>query len=202
MKLVPKGTAFMASGTVYARVVLPRGMDINLDVNRVLPDVLIFDGEVPLVSQWKNNNKDSGPAPPLPDPLPERAFARIRPNQWLDSLSKADEVPGAEGSVYTVTADLVDVPLQVLPDREKTFSSFVGKVCIFLLLLFVWIATDETSTYRQVVFGSKGAVAGLLGNAAVTVDVEGLPTGSGEAGEMELSGLPFQGSVVVGKRSL
>jgi len=32
--------------------------------------------------------------------------------------------------------------------------------------------------------------------------VEGLSCGDGEAGEMELSGLPFQGSVVVGKKSL
>jgi hypothetical protein len=53
----------------------------------------------------------------------------------------------------------------------------------------------------QVIFGS-GAVAGLLGNTAVAVNVEGFPTGGGEAGEMELSGLPFHGSVVVGRKSL
>lgn len=51
-------------------------------------------------------------------------------------------------------------------------------------------------------FGTKGAVAGILGTAAVGVDVEGLPNGNGEAGEMELSGLPFQGSVIVGKKGL
>ena len=119
----------MASGTVYARVVLPKGMDVNLDVNRVLPDVLIFDGEVPLLFLDRRDEEDGNPAPPLPDPLPERAFARIRPDKWLDSLSKADEAPSQEGSVYTVTADLVDVPLQVLPGREKAFSTFVGKVC-------------------------------------------------------------------------
>jgi hypothetical protein len=69
MKLVPKGTAFAASGTVYARVVLPQGMNINLDANRVLPDVLIFDGEVPLML-LDDDGEDGDPAPPLPDPLP------------------------------------------------------------------------------------------------------------------------------------
>jgi len=124
--------------------------------------------------------KEADPAPPLPDPLPERAFARIRPDEWLDSLSEVDEIPGEEGSVYTVTADLVDVPLQVLPGREKAFSNFVGKV----------------------VFGTNGAVAGLSGSVAVAIEVEGLPLGSGEAGEMELSGLPFQTSFIVGRKSL
>jgi hypothetical protein len=127
MKLVPKGTTFMATGTVYARVVLPPGMNISMDVNRILPDVLVFDGDVPL-QVLSDVDKGGDPAPPLPDPLPERAFARIRPDNWLDSLSQGDEVPGNEGSVYTVTADLVDVPLQILPGREKAFRSFVGKV--------------------------------------------------------------------------
>jgi hypothetical protein len=129
MKLIPKGTLFTASGTVYARVVLPQGMDINLDVNRVLPDVLVFDGEVPSPFPGSKDENEDDPVPPLPDPLPERAFARIRPEKWLDSLSKVDEVPGKEGSTYTVTAKIVDVPLQVLPGRQKAFSNFVSKVC-------------------------------------------------------------------------
>ena len=133
MKLVPKGTIFTASGAVYARVVLPLGMNISMDVNRILPDVLIFDGEVPLLVN--GDDRDGDPAPPLPDPLPERAFARIRPDKWLDSLSQPDEAPGEEGPIYTVTADLVDVPLQILPGREKAFRNFVGKVCNHLYLL-------------------------------------------------------------------
>jgi len=82
--------------------------------------------------------------------------------------------------VYIVTAAIVDVPLQVLPGRQKDFSNFLSKV----------------------VFGTKGALAGILGSTAVAVDVEGLPSGDGEAGEMELSGLPLQGSVIVGKKSM
>jgi len=70
----------------------------------------------------------------------------------------------------------------VLPGRQTEFSNFV----------------------RKVIFDSGGAVAGILGSAAVAVDVHGLPVhgGSGEDGEMELSGLPFQGSVVIGKKNM
>lgn len=50
----------------------------------------------------------------------------------------------------------------------------------------------------QVVFGSHGALAGLLGTAAVAVDVKGLPFGNGR--EIELTGLPFRGSVRIGKK--
>jgi hypothetical protein len=179
MKVVPFGTSFTASGTIYARVVLPQGMKINLNVSRLLPDVLVFDGEVPILSlDGKDDEGDIPPAPPLPDPLPERAFARIRPGDWLVSSSQPGEPEGDEGSVYIVTADIVDVPLQVLPGRQKVFRSFVSKV----------------------VFGTKGALAGILGSTAVAVDVEGLPNGDGKSGEMELSGLPFQGSVTVGKK--
>jgi hypothetical protein len=50
----------------------------------------------------------------------------------------------------------------------------------------------------QVVFGKDGAVAGLLGHGAVAVDVNGLPFGNGR--EIELMGLPFRGSVRIGKK--
>lgn len=136
MKLVPKGTSFVASGTVYAKVVLPQGMKVGLEINRVLPDVLVFDGEVPLLSvdptfSEAGGEKDGDSVPPLPDPLPERAFARIRPEEWLDADSEADETIGDEGSVYTVTADIIEVPLQVLPGRQKDFSNFVSKVSFY-----------------------------------------------------------------------
>ena len=51
-------------------------------------------------------------------------------------------------------------------------------------------------------FGSQGAVAGLLGSAAVTAGIHGLPVDDGTDGEMELIGLPFRGSVRVGKKGL
>jgi len=74
------------------------------------------------------------------------------------------------------------VPLEVLPGREREFRSFVAKV--------IWGA-------------GGGAVAGVQGVAAVSVRVEGLPIDphdGGRGGAMVLTGLPFQGSVRIGKK--
>ncbi|KAF5310323.1 hypothetical protein D9611_012056 [Ephemerocybe angulata] len=178
MKLKPKGSngQFFASGTVFARIVLPKGMDVTLDVSKVLPDVLIFDGEVPVNFSW---TPPAPPEPPLPDPLPERAFGHIRPEDWLNATSVRDPSGVDEGSAYAVTAKVVDVPLEVLPGRQKEFSNFVSKV----------------------IFNSDGAVAGLQGVAAVSVSVEGLPV-DGRESELSLQGLPFRGSVKINKKSL
>lgn len=128
------GGSFLASGTVWARAVLPRGMDIELDARRVLPDVLVFDGEVPesSITHPSLHSYASPTHPPLPDPLPERAFARIMPDDWLPSSCVPSEGEEGEGSAYIVTANITDVPLEVLPGRNKEFSSFVSKVwCLF-----------------------------------------------------------------------
>ncbi|KAG6828723.1 hypothetical protein H0H92_006952 [Tricholoma furcatifolium] len=175
MKVKP-GTTFLASGTVFARIVLPKGIDVDLDVSRVFPDVLVFDGDVPedveLIS--------SPPQVPLPNPLPDKAFGHIRPDDWLKALSKREvSQEDGDGATYAVSARIVDVPLQVLPGRQKEFSNFVSKV----------------------LFGTDGAVAGLLGSTAVAARVRGLPL-PGQDGEMELSGLPFRGSVRVGKKGM
>ncbi|KAJ7507033.1 hypothetical protein B0H11DRAFT_189376 [Mycena galericulata] len=184
MSIKPGGSAFTASGTVYARVVLPRGMEVALHVGRVLPDVLVFDGEVPESAVYPSlpRNDDTPPSsPPLPDPLPERAFGRIRPDDWLASLSGPVPSEDGEGSAFAVTAKIVDVPLEVLPGRQKEFRAFVSKV----------------------IFGADGAVAGIMGTADVGVDVFGLPfPGHDGRSEMELKGLPFSGSVPVGKKGL
>ena len=46
-------------------------------------------------------------------------------------------------------------------------------------------------------------MAGILGTAAVGVDVRGIPTqGKGSSNGMELNGLPFRGSVKLGKGNL
>ncbi|KAG6919247.1 hypothetical protein DXG01_008043 [Tephrocybe rancida] len=189
MKVKP-GTTFLTSGTVFARIVLPKGIDVDLVVSRVLPDVLIFDGEVP------DSVHVPPTEPPLPDPLPHGAFARIRPEDWLKALS-ARNASEDEGAVYAVTAKIVDVPLQVLPGRQMEFSNFISKVRgLFVSWLFP--GTDKRVPLK-VVFGSDGAVAGILGSASVAARVRGLPL-TGHDGQMELSGLPFRGSVLVGKK--
>ncbi|KAJ6588138.1 hypothetical protein B0H19DRAFT_1300752 [Mycena capillaripes] len=181
MAIKPHGTTFTASGTVYARVVLPKGMEVGLHVGRVLPDVLVFDGKVPDSAEYMPLRGGDPTSPPLPDPLPEHAFGHIRPEDWLISQSGPVPSEDGEGSAYAVTAKIVDVPLEVLPGREKEFTNFVSKV----------------------IFGTDGAVAGILGVAGVAVDVFDLPFPGDDGGsEMELHGLPFRGSVLVGKKSL
>ena len=115
-------------------------MNVVLDVNRVLPDVLIFDGEVPDPSFGEEES------PPLPDPLPERAFAHIRPPDWLDSQSEPDDEDEDEGSAYSVSAKFVDVPLEVLPGRQKEFSDFMRKVCGISFGLYSAFLIDPLAT--------------------------------------------------------
>lgn len=182
------GGGMLASGTVYAQVVLPPGFHVNLNVSRILPDVLIFDGEVP------DEGVSSPPAPPLPDPLPERAFGHIRPDDWVPSTSMPVPSEEGEGTAVEVFAQIVDVPLEVLPGRDREFRNFVGKVSAHWLFL-----EAGDSLALQVIFSSDGAVAGVKGVAAVAVSVEGLRL---DHGDMELDGLPFKGMVRIGKDTL
>lgn len=84
------------------------------------------------------------PSPPphaLPDPLPPNAFARIRPEEWLNATSIPTGPPETDpeqleetmGSHYEVTAFFHHVPLELLPGREAVFRSFVAKVRSILL---------------------------------------------------------------------
>jgi hypothetical protein len=121
MKISAKGTTFVASGIVVVKLVLPKGMDVSLDVHRAFPEVLVFDGDV-------TETNGVPPEMPLPDPLPENAFAHIRPDDWLPSLCVREKSRDGDGATYTISAVITDVPLEVLPGREGQFSSFVGKV--------------------------------------------------------------------------
>lgn len=161
MRIRPGGVGdkaqWLASGVVVARIVLPVGVDVKLDVASVFPDVIIFDGEVPdevvaveklrgFETQTKrtgrhddDENEDEIPPPPempLPDPLPERAFGHLRPDGWVAAVSEREDPNAAEEVVYAVSAKVVDVPLEVLPGRQKEFRSFVSKVSFgaFLIL--------------------------------------------------------------------
>lgn len=148
MKINPFGSNFLASGIVEGKIVLPKGINVGLEVSNIFPDVLIFDGEVPgddklfehgtTTHKHHKNDSDSHlppapPEPPLPSPLPSHAFARVRPDDWLPSLSARVEPPDDDaGATYSISAKVVDVPLEVLPGRQKEFSNFVTKVpCFF-----------------------------------------------------------------------
>ncbi|KAI6041510.1 hypothetical protein EDC04DRAFT_2983327 [Pisolithus marmoratus] len=178
MKVKPDstGNGLLASGQVFARLVLPKGMNFTMDVRRVFPNILVFDGDVPEsanAATFRNGSCTS-----LPDPLPPRAFGHICPEEWLTAASTYD---GSEdgGSAFLVTASLVDVPIQVLPGREQEFSNFVSKV----------------------IFSTRGALAGLQGIAGVSVHIVSLPVeGGGEDSEFILDGLPVRGIVRIGKK--
>jgi hypothetical protein len=140
MRIQPRSDGvFTTSGTVYALAVLPKGVDIELECHRIFPDVLVFDGEVPDdMETWTAQEGDSDgevPAPhPLPEPLPTHAFARIRPEEWLPSKSTPLPREGDHGSTYAIMAEVVGVPLEVLPGRQSDFRRFVTKVCGFTAL--------------------------------------------------------------------
>jgi hypothetical protein len=129
MKIKP-GSVFLASGDVVATIVLPAGINVMINVQEILPDVLIFDGEVP--EDIKIQRKP--PVPPLPDPLPDRAFGRIRPDDFVNATCEPVEGEPGMGSTFIVSARIVDVPLEVLPGRQNEFSKFVGKVRITTFL--------------------------------------------------------------------
>lgn len=167
-------------------------------------------------SDPSHHHHDDDP-PPLPSPLPDRAFARIRPTDWVvattlgpceDDEGDGERVSGildGDGWIFpgrkrkpdcsdvklgedagwtaVVTANVDKVPLQVLPGRDRQFRSFLSKV--------LW--------------SKGGALAGIKGVAGVRAKVEGLlEDGNGSDGErsLELHDLPFEGTVVVGKRNL
>ncbi|KAG6380131.1 hypothetical protein JVT61DRAFT_8218 [Boletus reticuloceps] len=177
MKVKPYGTEFLASGEVFALIVLPRGMNFKMDVKQIMPDILVYDGDIDLFPPLG----PLGNVPShLPQPVPPHAFGHILPDDWLNATSVYNGTD-EEGSIFSVSAEIVDVPIQVIPGREKEFSNFVGKI----------------------LFGSNGATAGLQGTVDVGVDIVGLPfhDGNGEDVGFQLKGLPLQGKVLIGKKA-
>ncbi len=135
MKIRPAGTTMLASGVVHALVVLPRGINVGVNATRVFPDVLIFDGAVPDSPGEEFSSGSPPPTKPLPDPLPPGAFAHIVPEDWLPAECHPVEGPAGSGSAVAVSAQIVDVPLEVLPGRQREFSDFVSKVNVSVYFL-------------------------------------------------------------------
>lgn len=147
-----------ASGLVVAQIQLPAQLrNIEVDVTGVLPDVLVFDGYPP----------DDGDVDPDELPYPVRAFGRIHPDEYLPASSR----PSPEGDgLLIVEAPIHDVPVQVLPGRDKVMSDFVSKI-IF----------------------KGGALAGIKGRAGVSVVVPGMSS------ELQVTKIPVSGEFQVGK---
>lgn len=150
------GTALAASGTIIAEIQLPpqmKGIIPLIDVRKVWPDALVYDGDPPPVEAVASSflphpprlpvprprlphipwTWPATPEPaPLPDPLPEKAFARISPPEWLNATVLPHREDDPEG-MLRVYAHFSDIPFEVLPGRDAVFRSFVSKVCNFLL---------------------------------------------------------------------
>ncbi|KAJ7597196.1 hypothetical protein C8J56DRAFT_311296 [Mycena floridula] len=159
MKIKPTNP-MKTSGTVVARIVLPLGMDVALDVKRVLPDVFVLDESEAEGSEQKV------------------FFGHIKPEEWLEALCVREPSEEGEGPTFTVSADIVDVPFEVLPGRQKEFRNFVSKV----------------------LFNNGGAWAGFVGSAGVKAHIEGLQIGHGNT--ILLPELPVHGRVRIQKSSL
>ncbi|KDQ18347.1 hypothetical protein BOTBODRAFT_28756 [Botryobasidium botryosum FD-172 SS1] len=211
------GTTLTASGTIYAEIQLPPQMkDVVplLDVQKVWPDALVYDGDPPVwgISSlprpphlphlphippilpkppkfpppslphvphmpWTWPITPPKPAP-LPDPLPEKAFARILPPEWLNATMLPLHEDDPEG-LLRVRAHFTDIPFEVLPGRDAVFRAFISKV----------------------LFSHEGARAGIRGVAAIGLQIEGLDSAA-TGNLIELSGLPFETSVVIGKKDV
>jgi hypothetical protein len=105
-----------ASGLVLAEIQLPSQMKrIDVDVQGVLPDILVFDGYPP---EGEDIDPDELPYPP-------HAFGRICPDQYLLASSERSE---EEDDVLIVRAPIHDVPVQVLAGRDRIMSDFVSKI--------------------------------------------------------------------------
>lgn len=141
----------------------------KIDVKRILPDVLIFDGPAP--SYLSSSSRSSSVSDrPLPSPLPERVFARLNPSTPIPAFCHPSSDPSLPG-VLLVRAPFEKLPVEVLDD--KVLSGFVGKVLL-----------------------RGGALAGVKGWADVGVRVEGL---SEDGAEVEVGGLELEGEIWVGR---
>lgn len=134
MKVKPYGTELLATGEVFGLIVLPKGMNFQMEVHEIMPDILVFD-ELGYVDDLLPPLMTFGNVPSRPsEPIPPRAFGHILPDDWLDAQSAYNGTDD-EGSMFSVTASLVDVPIQVIPGREAEFSNFVSKVWYSFLAL-------------------------------------------------------------------
>ncbi|KAJ1032416.1 hypothetical protein NDA16_000442 [Ustilago loliicola] len=89
-----------------------------------------LDGSEPEATVAKSDDSkkpEPEPAPPLPDPLPEKAFGRVRPYDFAPAETFVDPTD-PKGERKLLRAVLKDVPFNVLPGRGPLFRSFTWKL--------------------------------------------------------------------------
>ncbi|CAD6891343.1 unnamed protein product [Tilletia controversa] len=67
------------------------------------------------------------PEPPLPSPLPDGAFGRLRPHDFTPAITEPDPTDPS-GARKLLRCELVNVPFNVLPERQKEFRAFAWKI--------------------------------------------------------------------------
>lgn len=102
------------TGTVIVEIDLPDGIGgIDVDVEKVLPEVYMFDGPV----QDGDGEEE----------YPPGAFGHVKPADYLNSTTVKGLDPAFPNRL-TVRAPMVDVPVQILPGRSRLLADFVRKV--------------------------------------------------------------------------
>jgi hypothetical protein len=167
VRIVERRGKMLVSGMVLAIVELPPAMErVNVDVSDLLPDILVYNGPV--------EDDDDGDG----EEYPPRAFGRIRPEDWLPAATEHLTDDPVNPYKMQVTAEIQEVPLEVLSGRDKVLSDFVSKI-----------------VFRG------GAEAGIKGTADVKVQIQGVGKGK-ERSLVRLDGLPVQGRFWVGRQRL
>jgi hypothetical protein len=137
----------LASGTAIAEISLPKGMEaVDVNINAVKPDILVFDGPPPDDDEEVSNRFDDGEE----EEYPPRAFGHIKPDEWLKATSERYSNPEHPDWI-TVRAPMEDIPLEILKGRDSTMRGFVSKIVF-----------------------KGGAVAGIKGTADVQVQLKGV----------------------------
>ncbi|UTT93007.1 hypothetical protein NDA17_004034 [Ustilago hordei] len=85
------------------------------------------DAEATMAKSDDGKKPEPEPAPPLPDPLPEKAFGRVRPYDFAPAETFVDPTD-PKGERKLLRAVLKDVPFNVLPGRGPLFRSFTWKL--------------------------------------------------------------------------
>ena len=58
MTIASDGTQVLVSRLVYARVVLPMGVEVDMDMERLWPDVFVFDGDPPEDDGYSSSDRN------------------------------------------------------------------------------------------------------------------------------------------------
>lgn len=180
------------SGTILGELSMPGELAaVDVEIRYLWPDILIYDGKPPSMkhpgggdgdddddggdddddddTSVRDGDEDDG-GEPLPSPLPNRAFGRVRPHSWANATTTPDPDDPSPHPRKILRSQLVDVPFTVLPGRSKEFRSYSWK-----------LITGE------------GAETGIEGSSKVKIWNSGL-------GDLEISKLPVSGAFMVGKR--